>query len=129
MDLSPLTPVTLEIAGSSRRFPVRRVYCVGRNYLAHVREMREGADERDARPRAGGVLRAGEGEARQGLTTMIVGPSKEPSRNALRRRRKVSPALQRRVCKSQSLDRSPIGTVPEFRAIPSFCQKSKKTNA
>lgn len=47
MDLSPLTPVTLEIAGSSRRFPVRRVYCVGRNYLAHVREMREGADERD----------------------------------------------------------------------------------
>ena len=47
MNLSPLTPVTLEIAGSSRRFPVRRVYCVGRNYLAHVREMREGADERD----------------------------------------------------------------------------------
>lgn len=26
-------------------FPVRRVYCVGRNYLAHAREM--GADERD----------------------------------------------------------------------------------
>jgi fumarylpyruvate hydrolase len=27
-------------------FPVRRVYCVGRNYLDHVREMKE-ADERD----------------------------------------------------------------------------------
>lgn len=28
------------------RFPVRRVYCVGRNYLDHIREMAEG-DERD----------------------------------------------------------------------------------
>jgi len=27
-------------------FPVRRVYCVGRNYLDHIREMKEG-DERD----------------------------------------------------------------------------------
>lgn len=27
-------------------FPVRRVHCVGRNYVAHIREMRE-ADERD----------------------------------------------------------------------------------
>jgi len=27
-------------------FPVRRVYCVGRNYIDHIREMRE-ADERD----------------------------------------------------------------------------------
>jgi fumarylpyruvate hydrolase len=27
-------------------FPVRRIYCVGRNYLDHIREMRE-ADERD----------------------------------------------------------------------------------
>ncbi|HZE51916.1 MAG TPA: fumarylacetoacetate hydrolase family protein, partial [Bradyrhizobium sp.] len=27
-------------------FPVRRVYCVGRNYLDHIREMKE-ADERD----------------------------------------------------------------------------------
>lgn len=39
--------VTLPVAGSDARFPVRRIYCVGRNYLAHVREMNEGADERD----------------------------------------------------------------------------------
>ncbi|MGU3500311.1 fumarylacetoacetate hydrolase family protein [Mycobacterium sp. C31M] len=33
---------TLAIAGSAERFPVRRVYCVGRNYAEHAREM--GAD-------------------------------------------------------------------------------------
>ena len=27
------------IAGSTHRFPVHRIYCVGRNYAAHVREM------------------------------------------------------------------------------------------
>jgi fumarylpyruvate hydrolase len=27
------------VAGSDRSFPVRRVYCVGRNYAAHAREM------------------------------------------------------------------------------------------
>jgi fumarylpyruvate hydrolase len=33
-------PVTaLRVIGSSERFPVRRVYCVGRNYAAHAREM------------------------------------------------------------------------------------------
>ena len=37
----------LPVEGSDARFPVRRIYCVGRNYLAHVREMNEGADERD----------------------------------------------------------------------------------
>ena len=31
--------VTLGIAGSALRFPVRRVYCVGRNYAEHVKEM------------------------------------------------------------------------------------------
>jgi fumarylpyruvate hydrolase len=40
-------PVTLPIAGGSDVFPVRRIYLVGRNYLEHVREMKEGADERD----------------------------------------------------------------------------------
>jgi len=30
---------TLPIVDSSERFPVRRIYCVGKNYLAHVREM------------------------------------------------------------------------------------------
>lgn len=33
------------IAGSSSRFPVRRVWCVGRNYLAHVRELGNDARE------------------------------------------------------------------------------------
>jgi fumarylpyruvate hydrolase len=37
---------TLPIVGSSEVFTVRRIYCVGRNYLDHIREMKEG-DERD----------------------------------------------------------------------------------
>jgi fumarylpyruvate hydrolase len=39
-------PVALPIVGTSAVFGVRRVYCVGRNYLDHIREMKE-ADERD----------------------------------------------------------------------------------
>lgn len=38
---------SLAIAGSDERFSPRRIYCVGRNYAAHVREMNEGADPRD----------------------------------------------------------------------------------
>lgn len=30
---------TLPIAGSEQRFPVRRIFCVGRNYADHAREM------------------------------------------------------------------------------------------
>lgn len=30
---------SLPVRGSAARFPVRRVYCVGRNYAAHAREM------------------------------------------------------------------------------------------
>jgi fumarylpyruvate hydrolase len=30
---------TIEVAGESARFPVRRIYCVGRNSAAHTREM------------------------------------------------------------------------------------------
>jgi fumarylpyruvate hydrolase len=30
---------SIAIAGSNERFPVRRIYCVGRNYADHVREM------------------------------------------------------------------------------------------
>ena len=38
--VSPPTPVNLPIAGdSSKLFPVRRVYCVARNYADHIREM------------------------------------------------------------------------------------------
>jgi fumarylpyruvate hydrolase len=38
--------VALAVAGSDAQFPVRRIYCVGRNYVEHIREMKE-ADERD----------------------------------------------------------------------------------
>lgn len=31
--------VTVPVAGSDLAFPVRRIYCVGRNYAAHAREM------------------------------------------------------------------------------------------
>jgi fumarylpyruvate hydrolase len=37
-----LPDVTLPVQGSPARFPVRRIYCVGRNYASHAREM--GAD-------------------------------------------------------------------------------------
>ncbi|QRY78139.1 fumarylacetoacetate hydrolase family protein [Pseudomonas sp. PDNC002] len=36
---APPAPTSLAIVGSDQRFPVRRVYCVGRNYAAHAREM------------------------------------------------------------------------------------------
>jgi fumarylpyruvate hydrolase len=35
---------SLPVMGTSSRFPVHRIYCVGRNYLAHVREF--GNDEK-----------------------------------------------------------------------------------
>jgi fumarylpyruvate hydrolase len=37
---------SLAVSGSKDRFPVRRIYCVGRNYVAHVREM-GGNEDRD----------------------------------------------------------------------------------
>ncbi len=37
--------ISVPVVGSDASFPVRRIYCVGRNYAAHAREM--GADERD----------------------------------------------------------------------------------
>jgi 2-keto-4-pentenoate hydratase/2-oxohepta-3-ene-1,7-dioic acid hydratase in catechol pathway len=41
---APKTPFTvadtyIPIAGSDLQFPVRRIYCIGRNYAAHAREM------------------------------------------------------------------------------------------
>ena len=41
----PVPPVVVPIAGSDWGFPVRRVYCVGRNYSDHAAEM--GADTRE----------------------------------------------------------------------------------
>ena len=42
----PLQQVSFPIVGDQKRFPVRRIYCVGRNYLDHIRET-AGADERE----------------------------------------------------------------------------------
>lgn len=35
---------SMAVAGESKSFPIRRIWCVGRNYLEHIREM--GNDER-----------------------------------------------------------------------------------
>jgi fumarylpyruvate hydrolase len=43
--VAPSPVVSLPVAGSAGRFPVRRIYCVGRNYLAHIREL--GNDEKE----------------------------------------------------------------------------------
>ncbi|MFE9751412.1 fumarylacetoacetate hydrolase family protein [Saccharothrix saharensis] len=42
------TPTTMSVPvlSTDQDFPVRRIYCVGRNYVDHIREMKEG-DERD----------------------------------------------------------------------------------
>jgi fumarylpyruvate hydrolase len=41
----PVAPVhTLAVAGRAERFPVHRVFCVGRNYAAHAREMGKDPD-------------------------------------------------------------------------------------
>jgi fumarylpyruvate hydrolase len=42
---TPVPQPTLPIKGSDRLFPIHRVYCVGRNYAEHAREM--GGDTRD----------------------------------------------------------------------------------
>jgi len=39
---TPAAMPAVEVAGAGERFPVHRIYCVGRNYADHVREM--GAD-------------------------------------------------------------------------------------
>lgn len=44
--LFELKQTSLPIAGFDLEFPIRRIYCVGRNYLEHIREM-AGADERE----------------------------------------------------------------------------------
>jgi fumarylpyruvate hydrolase len=43
--IAPPPVVSVAIANQAARFPVRRIYCVGRNYLEHIREM--GGDERE----------------------------------------------------------------------------------
>lgn len=43
--LTPPPVAAVPVAGSDALFPVRRIYCVGRNYAAHAREM--GGDDRE----------------------------------------------------------------------------------
>ncbi|TRW99407.1 fumarylacetoacetate hydrolase family protein [Paracoccus sp. M683] len=42
--LTPPQQAYLDITGSDEKFPVRRIYCVGKNYVAHVIEMGGEAD-------------------------------------------------------------------------------------
>jgi fumarylpyruvate hydrolase len=42
---TPVPPPTLPIKGSDQLFPIHRIYCVGRNYAEHTREM--GGDTKD----------------------------------------------------------------------------------
>ena len=37
--LEPLPVVSVAVVGTAARFPVHRVYCVGRNYVEHAKEM------------------------------------------------------------------------------------------
>ena len=43
--VTPPPQAHLDITGSDEKFPVRRIYCIGKNYVAHIREMEQ--DERD----------------------------------------------------------------------------------
>ena len=43
----PRPPVALPIANSSHLYPVRRIYCVGRNYADHAREMGHDPDREE----------------------------------------------------------------------------------
>jgi fumarylpyruvate hydrolase len=40
----PLPPVAASIRGRSQRFPIRRIFCVGRNYEDHAKEMGAAVD-------------------------------------------------------------------------------------
>lgn len=42
---SPAEVPSVPVSGSDQRFPIRRIFCVGRNYAEHAREM--GNDEKD----------------------------------------------------------------------------------
>lgn len=58
---------TLPIAGSEQRFPVRRIFCVGRNYADHAREMgaidqAEGREPPFFFTKPGDAVVSGEGE-------------------------------------------------------------------
>ena len=41
---APPSPAAAPITGTTERFPIRRIFCVGRNYEAHAKEMGVAAD-------------------------------------------------------------------------------------
>ena len=43
--IDPPKQPALPVAGTSQLFPVRRLYCVGRNYAEHTREMGHDPDK------------------------------------------------------------------------------------
>lgn len=45
--IAPQSVVSLPVAADTRRFAVRRIYCVGQNYAAHAREMGADANKPD----------------------------------------------------------------------------------
>ena len=62
---TPPAVISLPVVGETASFPIRRIYCVGRNYAAHVRELNNNAEEppfffqkqRDMIVRSGGKVR------------------------------------------------------------------------
>lgn len=42
--IEPAAQASVAVAGTDKRFPVRRIFCVGRNYAAHAREMGKDPD-------------------------------------------------------------------------------------
>ncbi len=47
MHIPTITPPTVAIAGTTDRFPVRRIFCVGQNYADHAREMGSDPDRQE----------------------------------------------------------------------------------
>ena len=37
--IPPPPQAAIAVAGTAKKFPVRRIWCVGRNYIEHIREM------------------------------------------------------------------------------------------
>ncbi|KAA0969329.1 fumarylacetoacetate hydrolase family protein [Aureimonas fodinaquatilis] len=44
--IAPAVPGSLPVNGTEKKFPVRRIYCIGRNFVAHVEEMGGTAETR-----------------------------------------------------------------------------------
>ena len=72
MDYAVAAPplYTLAVAGRDERFPVNRVFCVGRNYAAHVREMGKDPDREYEALEAGDLIMTGTPE---GVNAVVPG--------------------------------------------------------